>query len=110
MNGARIWAKFVRDAATIPARTGPTIRGIGVGHAGAFGSVVSQAYGLPPIASDWLAALALRDPAPVAVIGGWSSDRAIELAELLSRQTEWSGDRPLLFITAAADVIQSAGI
>ncbi len=58
--------------------------------------------------ADWLAALAQRDPAPIAVIGGWSSDRAIELASILNRQVEWHGDRPLLFITAATvDHVQS---
>ena len=60
--------------------------------------------------SDWVAALAQRDPAPLAIIGGWSSDRAIELAELLNRQQDWVGDRPLLFLTAATvDRVQNSG-
>lgn len=50
-------------------------------------------------AAQWLAALARRSPAPVAVIGGGSSDRAAELARGLDAQKTWHGDRPLLFIT-----------
>lgn len=50
-------------------------------------------------ANQWIQALAKRRPAPLAVIGGGSSDRAAELARGLERQTTWKGDRPLLFIT-----------
>ncbi len=50
-------------------------------------------------AAQWIQALARRKPAPLAVIGGGSSDRAAELARGLDRQTDWTGDRPLLFIT-----------
>jgi len=57
----------------------------------------------------WVDALAERDPAPVAVIGGGSSDRAADLARALNRRTEWSGERPLLFITTAtADELEPA--
>jgi hypothetical protein len=50
---------------------------------------------------DWVKALAGRSPAPLAVIGGWSSDRAVELAAVLNRQTGWHGDPPQLLVTAA---------
>ena len=50
---------------------------------------------------DWVKALAARRPAPLAFMGGGSSDRAIELAEALNEQTVWQGSRPLLFITTA---------
>ncbi|HJZ53552.1 MAG TPA: hypothetical protein VKE74_01255, partial [Gemmataceae bacterium] len=50
---------------------------------------------------DWVAALARRNPAPLTVVGGWSSDRAVELATALHRQTGWHGDPPLLLITTA---------
>lgn len=50
---------------------------------------------------DWVAALANRKPAPLAVVGGWTSDRAVELAAELSRQPGWHGDPPLLLITTA---------
>ena len=49
----------------------------------------------------WVNALAERDPAPVAVIGGGSSDRAADLARSLNRREDWSGERPLLFLTTA---------
>jgi hypothetical protein len=57
-------------------------------------------------ATEWVKALARRDPAPLALIGGGSSDRAADLARALAAQTAWHGDRPLLLITTAtADAI-----
>lgn len=57
--------------------------------------------------SQWVEALADRSPAPLAVIGGGSSDRAVDLARALQERTEWRGERPLLFLTTAtADEIQ----
>jgi hypothetical protein len=51
---------------------------------------------------DWVKALAARNPAPLAFMGGPSSDRAIELAQALNEQVDWRGGaRPLLFITTA---------
>ncbi len=50
-------------------------------------------------ANQWIQALSKRQPAPLAIIGGGSSDRAAELARCLDAQTTWHGDRPLLFIT-----------
>ncbi len=49
----------------------------------------------------WVQALADRDPAPLAVIGGGSSDRAVDLARAMDAQKSWHGDRPLLLITTA---------
>jgi hypothetical protein len=49
----------------------------------------------------WVEALAERDPAPLAIIGGGSSDRALDLARVMNRRTAWRGERPLLFITTA---------
>src|SRR5262249_39180079 len=49
---------------------------------------------------DWVKALAVRDPAPLAVVGGWSSYRAKELAEAM-RAANWGAVRPLLFLTQA---------
>lgn len=45
--------------------------------------------------------LAARSPAPLAFIGGGTSDRALELARALAGQTEWKGERPLLLIMTA---------
>jgi hypothetical protein len=50
---------------------------------------------------EWVTALAARKTAPIAFMGGSSSDRAIELAQALDEQTQWHGARPLLFITTA---------
>jgi hypothetical protein len=56
-------------------------------------------------AEAWAAALAARDPAPLAVLGGWSSDRAKTLADAL-RDAAWPGPRPLLFLAnATADKV-----
>jgi len=49
----------------------------------------------------WVRALAARDPAPLAVVGGATSDRAQELARALARAETWHGDRPLLLLTTA---------
>src|SRR5262249_41180713 len=49
----------------------------------------------------WISELAQRSPAPLAVLGGGSSDRARDLAPALAGQTSWKGDPPLLLITTA---------
>lgn len=49
----------------------------------------------------WVRQLAARHPAPLAFIGGGTSDRALELARALASQTEWKGERPLLMIMTA---------
>jgi len=55
---------------------------------------------------DWVQELAGRDPAPLAITGIGSSDRARELAEVLSAVHAWHGKRPLLLLdTATADEI-----
>ena len=55
----------------------------------------------------WVRALAARAPHPVAVVGGWSSDRAKTLADAM-RDAPWEGPRPLLLLTAAtADSVDS---
>lgn len=50
---------------------------------------------------DWVARLSERYPAPVAFVGGGSSDRAIELCRALRDQQSWKGPKPLLFLTTA---------
>ena len=66
-------------------------------------------------AADWVKALAAREQAPLAVIGGGSSDRAVDLARAMEAQREWKGDRPPLFITTAtadsvADLDSQGGV
>ena len=50
---------------------------------------------------QWIDALAQRDPPPLAIIGGGSSDRARDLASDLERCKDWKGPRPLLLMTTA---------
>ena len=59
-----------------------------------------------PITSNGCEELGRRDPPPLALIGGGSSDRARDLAEALKQQTTWHGKPPLLMLmTATADVL-----
>lgn len=51
---------------------------------------------------QWVAALTQRDPPPLALIGGGSSDRARDLAQALQEhRARWHGEPPLLLITTA---------
>jgi hypothetical protein len=50
---------------------------------------------------DWVRALAERDPPPLAILGGGSSDRALELAQALAARTQWRGSPPLMLLTTA---------
>lgn len=50
---------------------------------------------------QWIDALAERDPPPLAIIGGGSSDRARDLARELDLRKEWKGARPILLMTTA---------
>jgi len=63
-------------------------------------------------ARQWIDALANRDPPPLAIIGGGTSDRAVELAQALEARKEWKGKPPLMLLTTAtANVIDNeAGI
>lgn len=54
--------------------------------------------------TDWVEALAARRPAPLAIIGGGSTDRALQLARAMNKQTTWRGPRPALFVTTATAV------
>ena len=49
----------------------------------------------------WVQKLAKRKPAPLAIVGGDTSDRALALAQALNYQTDWKGSRPILLITTA---------
>lgn len=52
-------------------------------------------------AGRWAERLAQRAPPPLAVVGGGSSDRALDLARAMAAQPSWRGERPLLFFTTA---------
>lgn len=61
-------------------------------------------------AEEWMARLARRDPPPLAVIGGSTSDRARDLAAAIVGQTGWHGPPPLLLLTnATADRVYLHG-
>lgn len=49
----------------------------------------------------WVDTLARRDPAPLAIIGGGSTDRAVDLARAMNNHEQWHGGRPLLLLTQA---------
>jgi hypothetical protein len=54
----------------------------------------------------WVKAMAERNPPPLAIVGGWSSDRARELAEAMNA-VDWPTQKPvLLFATATADSVE----
>jgi hypothetical protein len=62
---------------------------------------------------EWIRALAARSPAPLAVIGGGSTNRALELARAMEEQTTWAGSggaRPPLLVTTATAVFDSDDI
>src|SRR5262245_8837180 len=91
----------VDDSAAFPDRA-TAVPEIVVRRKGFAGSLRIRWYKVTDDATQeaWVAALAARDPAPLAVIGGWSSDRAKELADAM-RTANWSGPKPLLFLTQA---------
>lgn len=98
----------VDDSAAFPSRT-TAVPEVVVRRRGYSGSLRIRWYKLTDEATQeaWVNALAARDPAPLAVIGGWSSDRARELADAI-RGANWPGIKPLLFLTqATADVVDA---
>jgi hypothetical protein len=96
----------VDDSAAFPSRT-TDVPELVLARAGFAGRVRVRWYKVTddaPVAA-WVSALAKRAPVPLAVIGGWSSDRARELADALGA-TDWPGERPaLLLATATAETV-----
>jgi hypothetical protein len=81
-----------------------------IARRGFLGGVRIRWYKVTDEASQeaWVNALAKRDRPPIAVLGGWSSDRAKELADAM-RDAQWGGQKPLLFISqATADEVYRA--
>jgi hypothetical protein len=96
----------VDDTAAFPHRT-TAIPEIVIRKPGYDGSLRIRWYKVTDVATQeaWVSALAIRNPPPLAVLGGWSSDRAKELADAM-RDCNWSGFHPLLFLgTATADKV-----
>jgi hypothetical protein len=96
----------VDDAAAFPDRT-TEVPEVVIGRDGCAGRVRVRWYKVTnylPTAA-WVRALAARGPAPLAVVGGWSSDRARELAEAMTA-APWPGEKPLLLLaTATAETV-----
>jgi hypothetical protein len=96
----------VDDSAAFPDRT-TEVPEVVVGRDGCAGRLRVRWYKVTNYAptAAWVRALAARSPAPLALVGGWSSDRARELAEAM-RDTGWPGPKPLLLLaTATADSV-----
>ncbi len=96
----------VDDSAAFPDRT-TAVPEIVVSRNGFVGKLRVRWYKVTNYAPTdaWVKALAARNPAPLAIIGGWSSDRARELAEAMTA-TNWPGEKPLLLLsTATADSV-----
>jgi hypothetical protein len=57
------WMRFIAPCGAAPSvDTNLDVRVIGGEHAGEFGRVIGEAFGLPPTVAPWLAALVGRDP------------------------------------------------
>ena len=98
----------VDDSAAFPDRT-TAVPEVVISRDGFAGSLRVRWYKVTNYApaDAWVKALAARGPAPLAIIGGWSSDRARELAEAMAA-TAWPGPKPLLLMaTATADAVYS---
>jgi hypothetical protein len=96
----------VDDSGAFPHRT-TAVPEIVIRRKGYDGSLRIRWYKVTDIATQeaWVNALAARNPPPLAILGGWSSDRAKELAVAM-RDKNWPASRPLLFlITATADKV-----
>lgn len=97
---------YVDDSAAFPTST-TAVPELVLTRAGFAGRVRVRWYKVTndaPVAA-WVAALAARARPPLALVGGWSSDRARELADALNA-TPWPGERPaLLLATATADTV-----
>jgi len=92
----------VDDSAAFPEQT-TAVPELVVSRAGYAGRLRVRWYKISteaPIAA-WVEALSRRRPAPLAVVGGSTSDRAQELATALDRKVNWNGNRPLFLITTA---------
>jgi hypothetical protein len=83
---------------------------VAVSYPGCKGKLRFRWYKLTSDASSrqWVHELAQRQPPPLAIIGGGSSDRAQDLAQALKSESSWHGEPPLLMIsTATADTVET---
>lgn len=96
----------VDDSAAFPAST-TAVPEIVIARDGFAGKLRVRWYKVTNYAPTdaWVQALAARNPPPLALVGGWSSDRAKELA-LAMASAAWPGQKPVLLLsTATADSV-----
>jgi hypothetical protein len=91
---------YVEDAHAYPQRT-TAIPEVVIGRSDRIGRLHIRWYKVTDAVPQgrWVELLLRRSPAPLAIIAGWSSDRAAELAEAL-REAQHP-DKPVLLLTAA---------
>lgn len=92
----------IDEASAFPDQTA-AVPEIGLGFKGCPSKLWIRWYKMTSEAGirDWVAELARRNPAPLAITGTGSSDRARDLAEALTAQKDWHGQPPLLLLTTA---------
>lgn len=91
---------FADDAHAYPHKT-TAVPEVTIGRSDCLGRLHVRWYKVTEAVpqSRWVELLLQRSPAPLAIIAGWSSDRAAELAETLRDAPH--PDKPVLLLTAA---------
>lgn len=97
----RDWPELTCDVTRAYPQSTTSIPEITLGQVGTRGRIRIRWYKLSQATNvwHWSTRLARRKPPPLAIIGGGSSDRAIELARAVS-EAPWT-TKPLLFFTTA---------
>lgn len=105
------WKLTLDESELFPDQTA-TQPALGIRRAGVAGTLWLRWYKLTGQQStaDWVKELLARRPAPLALVGGGSSDRARELAIALASGPARLADPPLLCLTTAtADEVEHGG-
>ncbi|MBL8792824.1 MAG: hypothetical protein JNM56_02870 [Planctomycetia bacterium] len=100
----KLWPELEIDASRAFPEQSAAVPEVVLSYPGASGKLWVRWYKLTSEASSerWVQELAQREPPPLALIGGGSSDRARDLAQALQeRRGQWRGEPPLLLITTA---------
>ena len=98
----------VDDSAAFPSRT-TAIPEVVIAKTGQAGNLRIRWYKLTndTKAEQWVQALARRMPSPLAIIGGSSTDRAVDLALAIQQNESWQAAQPALLLTrATAESVQ----
>jgi hypothetical protein len=102
-NVKKYWPDLVVDDSNAFPEQSAAVPEVSLSYPGCAGKLWFRWYKLSSEADSekWAKELAQRQPAPLAVIGGGSSDRARDLAMALRDQPSWRGEPPVLMITTA---------